>query len=323
MQGKSRVANFGAERGKITAMTSQELTQQAAAAANAPLIAVIPAFNEDRFIASVVIKARRHVDQVLVVDDGSQDETAWLAECAGAEVIRQANGGKAAALNTGLAAAQGRGAAAVVLLDGDGQHDPNDIPRLLAPIQAGAADLVVGSRFMGLPSNTPRWRIVGQHALTAITNAASGVPLSDSQSGFRALSQRALNLMNFTSLGFSVESEMQFLLRKHGLQALEVPISVNYDEKPKRNPFAHGLQVLTGILRLVGQHRPLFFFGMAGALSILIGLVLGANVVATYNTYSSLALGTALIAITFCLIGVFAIFTGVILHTIRAYMTER
>ncbi|PJF36852.1 MAG: glycosyltransferase family 2 protein [Candidatus Thermofonsia Clade 1 bacterium] len=304
-------------------MVTQETIQQLKDATLTPIIAVIPAFNEDRFIASVVLKARRHVDHVLVIDDGSQDETAWLAEAAGAEVIRQPNSGKAAALNTGLAAAQARKAAAVVLLDGDGQHDPNDIPRLLAPIRSGAADLVVGSRFMGLPSNTPRWRILGQQVLTALTNAASGVPLSDSQSGFRALSQRALSLMNFTSRGFSVESEMQFILRQHQLQTLEVPISVNYDEKPKRNPFAHGLQVLTGILRLVGQHRPLFFFGVTGAMAIVVGLLLGASVVSTYNTYSALALGTALIAITLCIIGVFAIFTGVILHTIRAYMTER
>ncbi len=304
-------------------MISQTTVQEADDRATAPLIAVIPAFNEDRFIASVVLKARRYVDRVIVVDDGSQDETAWVAEAAGAEVIRQPNSGKAAALNTGLAAAQARNAAAVILLDGDGQHDPNDIPRLLAPIQSGAADLVVGSRFMGLRSNTPRWRVVGQRALTALTNVASGVPLSDSQSGFRALSKRALNLMTFTSRGFSVESEMQFLIRQHNLQALEVPISVNYDERPKRNPFAHGFQVLTGILRLVGQHRPLFFFGTTGALAILIGLLLGASVVSTYNTYSALALGTALIAITLCIIGVFAIFTGVILHTIRAYMSER
>ncbi|MFN7210656.1 MAG: glycosyltransferase family 2 protein [Aggregatilineales bacterium] len=304
-------------------MVQPETLQHAANAPSAPIIAVIPAFNEERFIASVVLKARRYVDHVLVVDDGSQDETAWLAEAAGAEVIRQPNGGKAAALNNGLAAAQARNAAAVVLLDGDGQHNPNDIPRLLEPIQRGAADLVVGSRFMGLPSNTPRWRIVGQHALTALTNVASGVPLSDSQSGFRALSRRALSLMNFTSRGFSVESEMQFLLRQHNLQALEVPISVHYDEKLKRNPVAHGLQVLTGILRLVGQHRPLFFFGVTGAVAILVGLALGASVVSTYNMYSSLALGTALIAVTLCIIGVFAIFTGIILHTIRAYMSER
>ncbi len=122
-----------------------------------PILALIPAYDEDRFIASVVLKARRFVDEVIVIDDGSMDETAALAEAAGASVIRQScNQGKAAALNAGLAEARQRGARAVVLLDGDGQHNPADIPALLQPILDGKADMVVGSRFLGLPSNTPR-----------------------------------------------------------------------------------------------------------------------------------------------------------------------
>ncbi len=302
-------------------------TQPAPAAPNAPLpliMAVIPAHNEDRFIAGVVLKARRYVGHVLVVDDGSTDETAWVAESAGAEVIRQPrNMGKAAALNTGLAIARQRAAAAVILIDGDGQQDPNDIPKLLAPILAGEADIVIGSRFMGVESNTPRWRIFGQQALTAVTNAASGVTLTDSQSGYRALSARALAHMVFKAPGFSVESEMQFIIKEHALTAREVPIIVNYDEAPKRNPIRHGLQVLNGILRMVGQNRPLFFFGVPGMVALAVGVLIGFSVVSTYNLYSALAVGNALIAITLCILGVFSIFTGVILHTIRAYMTER
>jgi hypothetical protein len=103
----------------------------------------------------------------------------------------------------------------------------------------------------------------------------------------------------------------------------EVPIVVNYDEGPKRNPIWHGFQVLNGILRLVGQHRPLFFFGVPGLIILVIGLLLGVQVVGTYRTYSALAVGTALVAITLILVGVFSIFTGLVLHTIRAYMTER
>jgi glycosyltransferase involved in cell wall biosynthesis len=302
-------------------------TQPAPAAPNAPpplIMAVIPAHNEDRFIAGVVLKARRYVGHVLVVDDGSTDETAWIAESAGAEVIRQPrNMGKAAALNTGLAIARQRAAAAVILIDGDGQQDPNDMPKLLAPILAGEADIVIGSRFMGVESNTPRWRVFGQQALTAVTNAASGVALTDSQSGYRALSARALAHMVFKAPGFSVESEMQFIIKEHALTAREVPIIVNYDEAPKRNPIRHGLQVLNGILRMVGQNRPLFFFGVPGMVALAVGVLIGFSVVSTYNLYSALAVGNALIAITLCILGVFSIFTGVILHTIRAYMTER
>src|SRR5689334_21698151 len=289
-----------------------------------PIVALIPAYDEDRFIGSVVLKARRFVDEVIVVDDGSTDETAALAEEAGAQVIRQpSNQGKAAALNAGMAVARQLNATAVILLDGDGQHSPTDIPALLKPILNDEADIVVGSRFMGVASNTPRWRIFGQQALTVATNFASGVALSDSQTGFRALSKRAVQHLDFKTRGFSVESEMQFLIKTYDLSVSEVPIVVNYDEKPKRNPVTHGLQVINGIMKMIGQNRPLFFFGVPGVLVLLAGAILGFTVVDSYNQYSKLAVGTALIAITLVMIGIFTVFTGVILHTIRAYMTER
>mgnify|MGYP005849183885 CR=1 FL=1 len=290
-----------------------------------PVLAIIPAYDEDRFIAGVVLKARRHVDKVIVVDDGSTDETAWVAEAAGATVIRQPrNQGKAAALNVGLAAARTLGARAVVLIDGDGQQNPADIPAILAPVLDGSADIAIGSRFLGVHSNTPRWRVAGQQALNVATNLASGVALTDSQSGFRAISGHALKDFTFRTSGFSVESEMQFLIREHHLSVREVPIRVNYDERPKRNPFRHGFQVLNGILRMVGQHRPLFYFGVPGLITLLIGLYLGFfNVVENYRVSAQLAVGTALVAVTLCIVGVFAIFTGLILHTIRAYMTDR
>jgi glycosyltransferase involved in cell wall biosynthesis len=287
------------------------------------ILAVIPAHNEDRFIGSVVLKARRYVSDVIVVDDGSTDETAELAETAGARVIRQShNQGKAAAINVGFEFARQVGASAVVLLDGDGQHSPADIPAILKPILDGTADIVVGSRFMGVASNTPGWRIFGQQALTVATNAASGVALTDSQNGFRALSRRAIDLFHFKSRGFSVESEMQFLIKQHDLVVCEVPIVVNYDEKPKRNPITHGLQVLNGVLKMIGQHRPLFFFGIPGLMILAAGLIWGWLVRDSYYLYGELAIGNALIAVTLVITGMFSIFTGIILHTIRAYMTE-
>jgi glycosyltransferase involved in cell wall biosynthesis len=299
-------------------------TFQPAERGSGPVLAIIPAHDEDRFIASVVLKARRHLDVVLVVDDGSADDTAWIAEVCGAQVIRQAtNQGKAAALNAGLARARELDAQAAILIDGDGQQNPADIPTVLGPVLRGEADIVIGSRFMGTASKTPGWRVAGQKLLNLATNLASGVPLTDTQSGFRALSRKAIEALNFRTSGFSAESEMQFIIHTHQLVVREVPIVVNYDEAPKRNPIWHGFQVLSGILRMVGQNRPLFFFGVPGLIILIVGLVLGIQVVGTYRTYSALAVGTALIAITLVLVGVFAIFTGLILHTIRAYMTER
>jgi glycosyltransferase involved in cell wall biosynthesis len=291
--------------------------------AQGPIIALIPCYNEERFIASVVIKARRHVDEVIVVDDGSKDETVFVAEAAGATVIRQPhNQGKAAAMNVGFAVARERNPAAVVMIDGDGQHDANEIPALVAPILAGEADVVVGSRFVGSKSNTPGWRVAGQVALNVATNVASGVSITDTQSGYRALGRQALEKFNFRTRGFSIESEMQFLIAQHTLKVAEVPIVVNYDEAPKRNPVKHGLQVLNGIMRMVGQNRPLFFFGVPGLVILVAGLVLGVGVVESYRTFSALAIGTSLIAITLVIVGLFSLFTGIILHTIRAYLAE-
>jgi glycosyltransferase involved in cell wall biosynthesis len=288
-----------------------------------PRIAVIAAFNEDRFIGSVVLKTRRYVDHVIVVDDGSQDQTADVAAEAGAIVLRhEHNRGKAQAVNTGLRKAREMNAALVILIDADGQHDPAEIPALIAPIEAGAADMVVGSRFLGVRNRIPRWRILGQHALTLMTNMASGVAITDSQSGFRALSQRAINAMTFRPEGgFSLESEMQFLAQQHRLTIREVPVSVTYAERPKRNPFGHGLQVLNGIVVLVSQHRPLVFFGLPGILILLAGILLGVVVVQRYNEYQTLAVGTALISLLLSLIGIQTLFTGIILHSIRALLT--
>lgn len=287
-------------------------------------IAVIAAYNEDRFIGSVVLKTRHYVDQVLVVDDGSTDATARIAEEAGALVIHhETNRGKAQAVNTGLRRAREMNAALVVLIDADGQHDPAEIPVLIAPVETQQADIVVGSRFLGTRSEIPRWRVMGQHALTVATNIASGVPLTDSQSGFRALSRKALKSLEFRpNGGFSIESEMQFLVQQHRLAVKEVPVHVSYNEGPKRNPFSHGVQVLNGIIALVSQHRPLFFFGIPGLLFLILGIILGAIVIDRYNTYQTLAVGYALISILLDLIGIQTLFTGIILHTIRAFLAD-
>ncbi|MCD4685183.1 MAG: glycosyltransferase family 2 protein [Anaerolineae bacterium] len=289
-----------------------------------PTIAVIAAYNEDRFIGSVVLKTRPYVDQVLVIDDGSTDDTTRVAAAAGATVIQhEQNQGKAEAINTGLRRARALNAGIVVLLDADGQHNPTEIPDLITPIQADEADLVVGSRFLGVRSQIPRWRILGQHALTVATNVASGVTLTDSQSGFRALSNRALNALQFRPEGgFFIESEMQFQVREHQLSVKEVPVQMTYDEPSKRNPFAHGMQVVNGIIALVSQHRPLFFFGVPGSIMILLGLLLGIVVVQRYEMYQNLAVGYALISIGLFIVGVQTVFTGIVLHTIRAFLAH-
>jgi glycosyltransferase involved in cell wall biosynthesis len=287
------------------------------AAAN--VLVAIPAYNEERFIGSVVLRAGLLGFDVLVVDDGSVDRTTQIAQSAGAIVeVHAENRGKAAALNTAFRLARERGVSILVVMDGDAQHAADEIERFLTPVREGLADIVVGSRFLAASGGQiPRMRRLGQRAMTTMTNVASGISVSDSQSGFRAFSARAIEALVFGSSGFSVEVEMQFQARDHGLTVAEVPISANYEDPPKRNIVGHGMQVLDGILRLVGQKRPLFFFGYPGVLSMVLGLLLGLRVADIQRSTGDLAVGYALLTVLFVVMGLLGLFTAVILHSVR------
>jgi len=222
------------------------------------IVVGIPAFNEERAIADVVTRALPHASIVVVIDDGSTDGTSAEALRAGATVIRhQENCGKGIAVATSFHYAMEACADVLVLIDGDGQHDPAEISLVAEPCLTGAADVVVGSRFHpDALSRTPRIRRLGQLAFNQMTAAASGVRCSDSQSGFRAFNRRAICAMRLTQTSFSVESEMQFECRVHRLRLAEVPISCDYAMPPKRNVVAHGMQVLSGLTFMAMQRRP-------------------------------------------------------------------
>lgn len=221
------------------------------------IVAAIPCHNEERHISGVATKAREYVGQVIVIDDGSSDRTAEVAEAAGATVIKhEVNKGKGMAMNTALNEARRLGADVLVFLDGDGQHNPDEIPVVLKPVLDGRADVVVGSRFVGKNSPIPRYRILGLYIITLVTNLGSGIRLTDCQSGFRALSRKAIDSLHFsrTKVG-DVECEAQFLIKRHNLKVTEVPIVVSYDDDAKRNPVAQGLGNLITALKLTIETR--------------------------------------------------------------------
>jgi glycosyltransferase involved in cell wall biosynthesis len=282
------------------------------------VVAIIPAYNEERFIGSVVLKTRRFADRVIVVDDGSSDETAVLAEAAGAVVIRHAgNQGKGAALNTGFRRVRELEYAVVVTLDGDGQHLPEQVVQVVGPVLRGEADIVVGSRYLEPHSVVPRYRMLGHRAFNLLTNVTSGTGSTDSQSGFRAFSPKAVEAITFSSKGFAVESEMQFLAHDLGLRLKEVPITIRYPNKPKRSAISHGMMVLNGVLQLVGQHRPLLFFGLPGLLVLLCGIGEGGWVVHHYGATNRFLIGHVLVSLFMTMLGCLGLFAGVILHSVR------
>ncbi len=286
------------------------------------VVVVIPAFNEERFIASVVLLARLEGGHVIVIDDGSTDRTAFLAQEAGADVITIPHGGKATALSTGFRHALSLHPSVIVTLDADAQHDPAEIPAVIRPILENRADIVVGSRFMDKESTIPRWRRVGQHTLTWITNAASGVKISDSQSGYRAFSPHAVSILSLTSEGLSVESEMQMQWKHARLRIAEVGISVQYKDKMKRNPVAHGLRVLDTILGAVAQHHPLLVFGLPGVLASTVGLTAGWMVLQVMMIHHVLMLGTAIVGTVFGIGGLVLMITSVILYSIESVVVR-
>jgi glycosyltransferase involved in cell wall biosynthesis len=285
------------------------------------IVAIVPAYNEERFIGSVVLKAALHAQTVIVVDDGSSDATADIALAAGAMVIRHSvNLGKGAALNTGFQHAQLLNPDAVVTLDADGQHVPEEIELVVSPVLSGISDIVVGSRYLEPHSDVPQHRVWGHRFFNTLNRGVSGLHVTDSQSGFRAFSPKALASLSFSSSSFSVESEMQLLAREHELRVSEVSITIHYLDAPKRSVIAQGLSVLHGIMRLTGQYRPLFFFGIPGLILLFVGVAAGIWVVDIYRSSHTLPIGYTVLSGMLTTVALLTLYTGVILHSVRGLL---
>lgn len=216
------------------------------------VIAAIPCYNEARFIGEVVRKAKKYVDQVIVVDDGSHDNTGQVAEAAGASVVcHRDNGGAGTATKSCFEAAEANHADIVVTLDGDNQHTPEDIPRLTAPILKGEADLVIGSRFLGDNGNMPAYRKLGIEVITWLFNIGSTVKVSDAQSCFRAHSRRLIEAITITESGFGFSVQVLTQARDKGFIIADQPISCIYhSESSTINPVRHGVGVAFTIVKL-------------------------------------------------------------------------
>ena len=201
------------------------------------LLILIPAHNEARFIAGVVKGAATYAAEVAVVDDGSIDATGEVAGKAGATVIRHPiNKGKGAALQTGFKYAFDRGYQAVLTMDGDGQHRPEDIPSLLERYQRSGAGLVVGCRPRNL-KNMPLDRFVTNWFTSALVSFLARQRVQDSQSGFRVLDVRIVPSLSFSTSHFDTESEIIVDASRAGFKITEAPIQTVYGvEKSKQNP---------------------------------------------------------------------------------------
>lgn len=223
--------------------------------ANAQVVVGIPAYNEENAVGSTVLGVQRYADDVVVVDDGSTDRTPEIVEQADVTLLQhERNRGKGAAIRTLFDHAQDRDCDALVLLDADGQHDPGDIPVLAEPVVEDEADMVIGSRYLTSEDQdeTPVYRRVGQVILDYCTAQVTGANLTDSQSGFRALSPEALSEIVITTDGMGVESEMIDSATNRGLTIDERAIDARYEnlEGQTYNPVKHGLTVMLFLAEL-------------------------------------------------------------------------
>ena len=288
------------------------------------ITAIIPAYNEEISIGSVILNVNEYVDNIIVVDDGSNDKTSMIAELAGAEVIKHPeNKGKGASLKTGFENVKNTDI--IVTIDGDGQHNPDDIPRLIKPISEGSADIVNGSRYLNQEDNeTPAYRRLGQTVLDKATSINSGLEITDSQSGFRAFGIHTLPAFRFSKTGFVIESEMLIDAAKMGLRVTEIPIGVRYQNLNghKKNPISHGVGVLVSILQDMEFNRPLYYFTLPGIILIIIGLIYGFFSFGDYLGGNTLTLAPTVLGALVTLIGTFIAFTGFILDSISRMITR-
>jgi glycosyltransferase involved in cell wall biosynthesis len=193
------------------------------------IVALIPALNAEKTLPAVVIAARRQIEMVVVIDDGSGDTTGEVARAAGAVVLRHAvNRGKGGALKTGFAWALENGYDGVVTLDADGQHLASEIAKFLKAAEApDAADLIIGGRSHLFEQMLPRRRMANRFSAWSIAKA-SGVAITDSQSGFRFYSARLIRDIELRTDGFDLESEVIVRAGRAGYAIATIPIELGF-----------------------------------------------------------------------------------------------
>lgn len=241
------------------------------------VIAVLPAYNEEASIGSIILLTKLYTDNVIVVDDASSDRTAEIAKKAGAEVIvHQNNTGKGAALETGFKAAADLGADIIVTMSSNGHHNPADIPKLVAPIIKGNADIVNGSLYLNSPDRTnPVYRRVGQTILGKFTKK-NPRKSRDPQTIFRAFAASTKDIFRFDSQGMVIESEVSADAGKSGLCIKEVEIGIhrNFGDQV-RNPIKYMLEVLKDIVRDIEVNKPLYLYAVPGFALATCGFYMG------------------------------------------------
>jgi len=285
----------------------------------------IPAYNEESSIRDVVEKSLPYADKVIVCDDGSTDDTENMAKQAGAIVLsHKKNQGYGAAISTLFDYARKENAQIMVTLDGDSQHDPNQIPLLIDALATHNVDVVIGSRFLDDSTRASGYRKTGIKIITSASNYGTNFKVSDSQSGFRAYSKNAIDAIHPTEQGMSVSTEILLKISNKGLSVAEVPITVSYDgDTSEQHSVPHGVSVLMNTLKYVSIKHPIQFYGIPGIVLIISGIIMGGIFLDTYLNQQIVFYGSLLASVVLFLLGAILSATAVILFSMANLMRDR
>ena len=286
----------------------------------------IPAFNEEKNIAVLIIQLKKIVDEIIVCNDGSTDLTSKIAEELGATVINhEKNLGYGAAIRSIFLKSKNLDGDILVTFDADGQHRIEDVNRVIDPIINGESDLVIGSRFLDEnEKEVPKYRKVGINVLTKITNATIKKQLTDSQSGFRAYSRKVLNELNLSELGMGISTEILIKASSKNFRISEVPIKIIYDgDTSTHNPISHGSSVLFSTIKYTSIEHPLKFYGIPSMIFFAIGVFFTYYSIEYYAEVGRLNTNLTLVGAGTTLIAVVLFITCILLYSLVSVVREK
>ena len=285
----------------------------------------IPAFNEAKNIAAIIIELKKITDSIVVCDDGSSDLTAEISEKLGVTVIKhEKNMGYGAAINSIFKKCIEIRSDVLVTFDADGQHRIDDLEKVLQPIKKNQADVVIGSRFLDNKSDVPNYRKVGIKIITKVTNASIKKKLTDSQSGFRAYNRQVLTQINPSDGGMGISTEILIKASSKGLRITEVPIKILYPENTStHNAISHGTSVLISTIKFTSIEHPLKFYGIPSLIFLILGSIFTYLAVEYYVDVGRLNPNLTLIGLGTVLIGIVLLNAAILLFSLVNVVREK
>ena len=286
----------------------------------------LPAYNEEKNIAKVIVQLKKISKNIIVCNDGSTDFTGQIAENLGVMVINHTkNLGYGASIRSLFTKAKEIDADILVTFDADGQHLVADIPKIIKEIENDNADIVIGSRFYeGKSKNVPKYREIGIKTITKVTNLSLDTKITDSQSGFRAYNKKVLKEITPSEYGMGVSTEILIKANEKKFRITEIPITIIYEgDTSTHNPIGHGISVLLSTIKFNSIEHPLKIYGIPGIIFLAIGLFFIVWTIQGFSETRQIITNISLIGIGSTMFGAIFLMTSIILYTLVNVVREK